>query len=552
MKKTLLILFFSFFQPLTSQAGYFGLKYAEKVLSVDKGLGPLHLREGNQVRLGELIHSRLWRYNHRLQLEEDLLMSLPTEDCIDGKEALFCKLKDNLKWADGKPITVDDIAFTIDFYRVNKKDTKVYPIIAETIVKQVDAKSFYLVSSMKNFHYLGRMNFPMIQILPKHVIGTTNFYHDDTVWKKPVSSGPFQIKDILTEGKKKTVFFDRNKYSLESPPNWEIQNVIAVSEPSFAPLIDNMTLENKLSYDKKKEQHRGIDLLFQGVRSKSVVNTLNNKTHIKRQQYVHNSWVGIVFNHDRPFISSVGFRQAFDEAIDDTSLINHFYPKGGAIDLTGPFNPFLGVTEKIEDRRTDDPEKILSALNNQGFLLNKKSKQLEWVDPSTGEKTNVVLRLIYNKKFADDGTPERGVIDKIKNILWEQYGIKIETDGLSSVNFSRRLRKNRDQWDLALLEFNFGWSGNVTPIFKQGSSMNIANYKSNILDNDLNLLLSANNPVQRAEIIKRIHRHCHEYLPYLFLWHVRPVVYYRDIIQKPTFTPQYFFTTIGKWGIKPR
>ena len=393
----------------------------------------------------------------------------------------------------------------------------------------------------------------MIQILPKHVIGTTHFYHDDTLWKKPVSSGSFQIKDILREGQKRTVFFDRNKYSLEGPPNWEIQNVIAVSEPSFAPLIDNMTLENKLSYDKKMDQpHRGIDLLFQGVRSKSVVNTLNNKTHIKRQQYVHNSWVGIVFNHDRPFISSVGFRQAFDEAIDDTSLINKFYPKGGAIDLTGPFNPFLGVTEKIEDRRTDDPEKILSALNNQGFLLNKKSKQLEWVDPSTGEKTNVVLRLIYNKKFADEGTPERGVIDSVKNIIMDQYGIKIVTDGLSSVNFLKKLRKKRDEWDLALLEFNFGWSGNVTPIFTQGSNSNYANYKSNILDNDLNLLLSANNPVQRAEIIKRIHRHCHEYLPYLFLWHVRPVVYYRDIIQKPTFTPQYFFTTIGKWGIKPR
>ena len=27
------------------------------------------------------------------------------------------------------------------------------------------------------------------------------------------------------------------------------------------------------------------------------------------------------------------------------------------------------------------------------------------------------------------------------------------------------------------IEFNFGWSGNVTPIFKQGSRSNIANYK---------------------------------------------------------------------------
>ena len=43
---------------LLSQNAYFGLKYAEKILSVDDGLGPLHLKEGNQIRLGELIHSR--------------------------------------------------------------------------------------------------------------------------------------------------------------------------------------------------------------------------------------------------------------------------------------------------------------------------------------------------------------------------------------------------------------------------------------------------------------------------------------------------------------
>ena len=128
-----------------------------------------------------------------------------------------------------------------------------------------------------------------------------------------------------------------------------------------------MMIENKLSYDNSLESqpHRGYDLLFQGVRSRSVVNTLNNKTHIRRQQYVHNSWVGIIFNHDRPFINSVDFRKSFDEAIDDTSLISTYYPRGGAIDLTGPFNPFLGVTEQIEDRRTNDPQTVLEQFLSQ-------------------------------------------------------------------------------------------------------------------------------------------------------------------------------------------
>ena len=555
MKKSIIILLsFLCIGALRTQTGYFGLKYAEKVLSVDDGLGPLHLKEGNQIRLGEFIHSRLWRYNHRLQLEEDILAYLPEEKTFEGKEALFCELKSDLKWSDGASITVEDIAFTIDFYKKNTiEGSKIYPIVSETIVKKVDDRNFYLISSVKNFHYLAKMNFPMIQVMPKHVVGTTNFYRDDDIWKKPISSGPFMIEEIETEDRRKTVHLKRNIYSQDRPDNWEIQNVIAISEPSFSPIIDAMMVENKLSYNKdmRSQPHRGYDLLFQGVRSQSVVNTLNNKTHIRRQQYVHNSWVGIVFNHDRPFINSVDFRQAFDEAIDDTSLISAFYPRGGAIDLTGPFNPFLGVTEQIEDRRTDDPQTVLDKLIAQGFDYNEKKGQLQWIDPSSGERTTVELTLIYNKKFAEDGTPEREVIEKMKETFKDEYGIKINTDGLSSVNFLKRLR-DRKKWDLALLEFNFGWSGNVTPIFKQGSRSNIANYKSNVLENDLNLLLTAKNSNQRAEVIKRIHRHCHDNLPYLFLWHVRPVVYYRDIIQNPTFTPQYFFTTIGKWGIKPR
>ena len=127
-----------------------------------------------------------------------------------------------------------------------------------------------------------------------------------------------------------------------------------------------------------------------------ILHIFNNKTHIRRQRYVNNSWVGIVFNHDRPFINSVDFRKAFDEAIDDTSLINSFYPKDGAIDLTGPFNPFLGVTEQIEDRRTDDTQTVLDKLISQGFDYNDKDR-LEWVDPSSGDRTNVEFTLIYKK-----------------------------------------------------------------------------------------------------------------------------------------------------------
>ena len=83
--------------------------------------------------------------------------SLPEEETFEGKEALFCELKSDLKWSDGASITVEDIAFTIDFYKkIRGRDLKIYPIVSETIVKKVDDRSFYLISSVKNFHYLAK------------------------------------------------------------------------------------------------------------------------------------------------------------------------------------------------------------------------------------------------------------------------------------------------------------------------------------------------------------------------------------------------------------
>lgn len=563
MNRISIILMFSLFHLSFSQkvngssiqkGQYFGLKYAEDILDVDKGLGPLHLNSNYQKRIGELIYSRLWRYNNRLQLEPDILQKMPDPIIIKGKEAFLCELKDNLKWSDGEDITVDDIIFSFEFYKKNTRPSlKINKLVSEIQIEKINSKSFYIIGERENFHYYANINIPLIQILPKHSIQTLIYYPNDDIWKEPLSSGPFKINSILREEKKTEIFFDRNEYALKSNPNWAIQKVIAVSESNPTQLIEGMKVSNKNSFvfKNKEPQFVGLDLLLKGVRSRSNINELNRARHIKRQQYAHHSWVGIVFNHDKPFLNSVEFRKTFDLAIDDQSMIDEFYQKGSAIDLTGPFNPFLGVTEKIKDRTTDNPNEVINSLESQGFKINQDNI-LEYIDQSNGDKTKVVLKLIYKKVFAADGTPERMFLNKIVEDFSINYGIILEIDGLSGINFNKKFKKRRDEWDLALAEFHFGWSGDITPLFFKESKNNFSNYSSNILEQDLNLLLTTNSSIGRAEIIKRIHRHCHENLPYLFLWHIRPVAYYRDVIQNPTFTPEYFFTTIGNWGVKPR
>ena len=104
---------------------------------------------------------------------------------------------------------------------------------------------------------------------------------------------------------------------------------------------------------------------------------------------------------------------------------------------------------------------------------------------------------------------------------------------------------------MALFKIDFGWSGNVAPILKSDSRYNFSRYSSTILDQYIDNYNNSDYRI-RNEAIKQIHRHCYENLPYLFLWHILPEVFYRKILNNVSITPQYFFTTIGKWEIEGR
>ena len=171
-----------------------------------------------------------------------------------------------------------------------------------------------------------------------------------------------------------------------------------------------------------------------------------------------------------------------------------------------------------------------------------------WVDPKTGNKTLIKLRLIYNKNFVLSNSREKHALDDIVR-KFEKFGIVIVLDPLDRVVFKEKL-KDTNYWDIAYLRHTFGWNNNITPRFGSGSS-NYTGYINPALLSDLEAMKSSN-PVQRKEAGERIHQHCYDNVPYIFLWHVKSYVHYRNIIKDLSVTPLTFFTTIGEWWVEPR
>jgi peptide/nickel transport system substrate-binding protein len=84
-------------------------------------LDPIHATTVNDLRVAGLLFAPLWTLSPALKAEPDLLREVPTvangdvKAGVDGVSmTVDLKLRSGLRWSDGRPITADDVIFTVD------------------------------------------------------------------------------------------------------------------------------------------------------------------------------------------------------------------------------------------------------------------------------------------------------------------------------------------------------------------------------------------------------------------------------------------------------
>jgi|GEM_PF-3262774 ABC-type transport system substrate-binding protein len=531
------------FTAIAQAQDYFGMKYAEPVIH-SEAFDPIYGRRAeDQIRIGEFIYSRLWRWNSLLNLEPDLCVSLP-EIIRDGKSknGISCTLKPNIKWPDGHSLTSDDIEFTIEVYKNNGK-AYLKEACENTIFRRIDDENFELLpkGEIGEFAFKTQLAFAKIQIFPKHKFVQPYLTAQDAYVKRPLGSGPFQLEATSVKGVKTELLFRRNQYSTEGSPKFKINEIKAVTEPSFSNQMSDIRTLNANSYE--AGDHK-IDLLIEEISNLGLIRELKTRGHLKHQRYARNSWTALALNTRKDHLNSTAFRIQLDNAIDDKKIIKNFFPDG-AKDITGPFIRDYGIyVDSLRDRAAPAGE-IIEHFKKQGYIINKNN-QLVWIDPSTGKNSKVEFRLIFNRDFVVSGSREEHAL---KHII-EQYtnlGIKIIRDGLSQGAFSEKM-SDSTYWDMAFVRYTFGWDNNITPLFTFG---NYTGYRNSQLLNELKIYEKSREAAKKRSG-ERIHQHCYDNVPYLFLWHVDPEMYYRSIIDNVTITPMTFFTSIGQWSVSPR
>ena len=530
---------------------YYGIKYAEKAFEIES-LDPINSENTwRQYRFQELFHSRLWYRDEKLQKQPDLVESLP--DKSNSSEILL-KIKDDAYWQDGQPITTDDIIFTFNLYR--DSDRLEFSKIAKKIsIEKISDKSFKMIpydANVKSFFKTVMEGIPNLYMLPRHIIGSLGvILPGDEYSKKPLGGGMFKIDSINTRGAQKTINMSRNGYHYYAPPPMNIEEIQLTTEPIMTNMINNFKIPNNKSYNAETKKKKGLDLLVEEISSIVAIRSLKGYSHAVRQSYEKNSWVGLAFNTRKSPLDSKEFRVILDEMIHDQEITFQSYQTEGR-DITGPFHPSFGIyKEGLLDRYESDYQKIVNKLEN--LNIKKIDNMLHILNKNNGEWEKLEFRIIFSTLFVQDGSREHDALKLIQE-SFEEYGISIILDGLDREVFNKKIQ-DPSYWDLAYRKYEFSWDNNIWPLFNPdntGHLGNITGYNNPVLSDLFRKFKNTTNVRAKIELGERIHEHCYENLPYLFLWSVSPHCFYRNIVHDLSITPLTFFTTIKDWTIEPR
>ena len=262
----------------------------------------------------------------------------------DGQTIVFL-LKDDLKWSDGAPLTVDDVVFTFNDILLNEEittDTRdVLRVGAEGKLPTVRKIGERLIEFKIPEPFAPFLRVTGVAIMPKHILGETVTEKDgddqplymstwgtDTDPREVVGNGPYMIKAFVPGER---IVFQRNPYYWEQGPNGEplpeieemIWPVVSSQDSQFVSFrsgdSDLMAVTpDNFSLIKQDEEQGNYTVYNGGPTTTRLFLTFNlNKGSIDGKP--------VVDPVKSKWFTKKAFRQAVAYAIDRETMLNNIF-----------------------------------------------------------------------------------------------------------------------------------------------------------------------------------------------------------------------------------
>ncbi len=393
------------------------------------GLIPMIAGESAASAIASNIFNSLLRYDRNLELEGELAQSWSIS--ADHRTITF-KLKPDLQWADGKPLTSADVLFT--WQLVTDENTRTpYGADYKLVVKAEtpDARTFRV--SYQEPYAPALDTWAGLQILPRHLlegqdINTTAFAQN------PVGSHYYKLEQ-WQHGER--ISLVRNPLATQGQAQIErlVSRFIPDAASQFLELmadnIDTMNL-NPIQY----------------ARIFPARPDLNRKIALYKE--LGNNYTYLGFNLKRKPFDDVRVRQAINYAINKQELIDGVL-LGLGEPVASPYKPGTRWSNPQLQPYPYDAEKALALLKEAGYadhdgdgILDKDGKPLKFEMLTNQNKQREMSAVLVQRRLK-----EIGIDTSIRVLEWASFiGRFIKTGEFDAVVLGWSLSLDPDQYSI--------------------------------------------------------------------------------------------------------
>ena len=447
---------FWFKDSYTDEAYSAGGAYTEATYGGVSSLNPLLATSNSEKVLSRLLFATVTTVDYSGHTNIGLAESIQADE--DGK-IWRIKLRDNLKWSDGEPITAQDLVFTANLIK-NPRLNSIYSTNLTNVVVETEGDNVIFRLPVAYADFMSALNFP---VLPEHILKDVDpqLLNESDFSNTPVTSGAFMFN------------------AMQPVANTEEKIFYLSANPDY---YNGRTYLGSFVVHTYNEKTEIINALNTGTITATAELSGADKDKINAKQIqVKNSSLNagafIFFNTMSSSMKDTTLRTAIRTGLN-LEKIREYAPDTIKLDyplvesqiaLTKypelPSYDFEGAKAKISESTKGEPITITLATVNSGYLPNV---------------ANEIAENLRELGFNVDLSVYEENQEFIKNII------------------------SRRNYDILVYEVELGAEPDLLPYYHSsqatGNGLNLSSYRNALVDD---LLLSARGTLDREQRIKK-------------------------------------------------
>ena len=329
----------------------------EGVLGQPRFINPALASNDVDRDITELTFAGLMEYD----LSGKLVPGLAEEYTIDSTKTIYeITLKQEIYWSDGKPITADDIVFTVQILQdPSFKSSEIASWIGVEVEKITEQKVAFKLDE-PYFPFLERLT---IKIIPMHIfkdISPENFSLSNYNLQEVIGSGPFEVKSIENDeaGRINSLILEKNENYYGKAPYVEgvtfyfFENTEDLYEAADKGKIDAFVLS---------QPNQGKDAKI---------------SHFQEYMAIMPRYFAVFLNPEQnTLLEKAEIRQALSLSVDKEKILKEAVNEKGDI-IYSPLLPNIYGFEPA-------PEQVLDFEKASGLLESAGLKNVggQWIEP---------------------------------------------------------------------------------------------------------------------------------------------------------------------------